>query len=323
MLVRILLVIGLLISLSAGCASGAGPPVSDLPTETVSLAPITGQSAEIPATIIPEKKPKRTPQKPSPAITENMEATVGKNTSATELLTITIVYDNNTYDERLKSAWGFSALVDYHDHTLLFDTGGDGRTLLENMRILGIDPTKIESILLSHTHSDHTGGLGDLLALGAYPSVYLPPSFSASYKKQIGKVAQVIEVTPGLRIAEGMYTTGEMGRSVLEQALVIQTDQGLVIVTGCAHPGIVEIVEKAKTLFDGHVYLVVGGFHLGSESKDKVNAIVEDFRHLGVEKVAPCHCTGDEAIAMFADEYGEDFWGVGAGRVIAIPGGVD
>ena len=241
--------------------------------------------------------------------------------SATESLTITIVYDNNAYDERLKSAWGFSALVAYHDHTLLFDTGGDGRTLVENMRILEIDPTQIESVLLSHAHGDHTGGLSTLLELGARPTVYLPPSFSASFKNQVGKRTEVIEVTPGLSIAEGMFTTGEMGRSIPEQALAIKTEPGLVVVTGCAHPGIVEIVEQAREMFDRPVRLVLGGFHLGGKSKAEIDAILRDFRSLEVELVAPCHCTGDTAIAMFAAEYEEDFIKAGVGKTIVLSEG--
>ncbi len=238
-----------------------------------------------------------------------------------ESLTITIVYDNNAYDARLKLAWGFSALVKYRGHTLLFDTGGDGPTLIENMRILGIDPTQIGRVVLSHAHGDHTGGLNALLESGARPTVYLPASFSASFKDQLGRRTEVIEVTPGLLIAEGIFTTGEMGGSIREQSLVIQTDQGLVVVTGCAHPGIVEIVEQAKTLFDDPVRLVLGGFHLGSKSRAEIDAILIDFRRLGVEQVAPCHCTGDLAIAMFAAEYEEDFIRAGVGKVIVISEG--
>jgi 7,8-dihydropterin-6-yl-methyl-4-(beta-D-ribofuranosyl)aminobenzene 5'-phosphate synthase len=268
--------------------------------------------------VVPEKRSTPTPTKSSAVVTETAEEALETHISATESLTITIVYDNNAYDERLKSAWGFSALVAYHDHTILFDTGGDGPTLVENMRILRIDPTQIESVVLSHAHGDHTGGLSTLLELGARPTVYLPASFSASFKNQVGKRTEVIEVTPGLSIAEGMYTTGEMGRSIPEQALVIKTEPGLVVVTGCAHPGIVEIVEQAREMFDRPVRLVLGGFHLGGKSKAEIDAILRDFRSLKVEQVAPCHCTGDTAIAMFAAEYGEDFIQAGVGRIIGV-----
>ena len=134
------------------------------------------------------------------------------------------------------------------------------------------------------------------------------------------KKVEVIEVTPGLLIAENQYTTGEMGLSIHEQAMVIQTDQGLVIITGCAHPGIVEIIEQSGLMFDEKVRLVLGGFHLGSKSKAEIETILKDFRRLGVEQVAPCHCAGEGAITKFAEEYGENFIRAGVGKVIVLFG---
>ena len=233
-------------------------------------------------------------------------------------LTISIVYNNYSFDRRLETAWGFAALVEYRGHTLLFDTGGDSPTLLSNMGIMGIDPARIQSLALSHEHGDHTGGLNGLLKTGARPTVYLPPSFSARFKRKVGKQTDVIEVTPGQSFADGLYTTGEMHNRIEEQSLVIRTNRGLVIVTGCAHPGIVKIIAQAKALFDDPVRLVMGGFHLRSKSEAEVRAILTDFRRLGVEKVAPSHCTGDHSIAMFAEEYGDDFIRSGAGKIFHV-----
>ena len=127
-----------------------------------------------------------------------------------------------------------------------------------------------------------------------------------------------MQVEPGDSISQGMYTTGAMGGSIREQALVIRTSKELVVVTGCAHPGIVQIVEKAQEMFDGPVYLVMGGFHLGDKSDRQLKGIINAFRDLGVQKVAPYHCTGDKAIARFKAEYGEDFIQAGAGNVIVV-----
>jgi 7,8-dihydropterin-6-yl-methyl-4-(beta-D-ribofuranosyl)aminobenzene 5'-phosphate synthase len=121
-----------------------------------------------------------------------------------------------------------------------------------------------------------------------------------------------------MEIAEGIYTTGEMGRGLVEQALVLVTGQGLVVITGCAHPGIVKIVKRAKEIVSGEVYLVMGGFHLGGAGKRGIESVIADFRRLGVQKAAPCHCTGDRAIGMFAAEYGDDFIKVGVGKVLDI-----
>jgi 7,8-dihydropterin-6-yl-methyl-4-(beta-D-ribofuranosyl)aminobenzene 5'-phosphate synthase len=81
----------------------------------------------------------------------------------------------------------------------------------------------------------------------------------------------------------------------------------------------VDIVRKAKALSDDGVYLVLGGFHLGGKSRKEIEGILSEFRRLGVRKVAPCHCTGDQAIRMFRQEYGEDFIQAGVGKVIRVP----
>ena len=250
---------------------------------------------------------------------EIMETIPSSQENIVEALTITILYDNNPFDERLETAWGFAALVEHRGHTLLFDTGGDGPTLLGNMDILEVEPTRIQSVVLSHAHGDHTEGLAALLEAGIHPTIYLPPSFSASFKQGVAQVTTVVETSLGMALTEDILTTGEMG-GIPEQAMVIRTARGLVVVTGCAHPGIVKVIEEAKSLFDEPVHLVLGGFHLGSANEAELAAILVDFRKLGVEKVAPCHCTGDRAIALFAEEYGEDFIQAGAGKVIQIDG---
>jgi 7,8-dihydropterin-6-yl-methyl-4-(beta-D-ribofuranosyl)aminobenzene 5'-phosphate synthase len=239
-------------------------------------------------------------------------------TEATEKLTITIVYDNNEYDERLKTAWGFSCLVERGNITLLFDTGGDAATLLSNMETLGLDPAEIDIVVLSHIHGDHVGGLEGVLAVNEDTTVYLPGSFPASFKEQVKPHAYVVEVHEPMEIAEGIYTTGELGTGIIEQSLVLVTGQGLVVITGCAHPGVVNIVARAKEITGEEVYLVMGGFHLSSASGALIEGIIEDFRELGVQKVAPCHCSGDLARSIFGREYGEDFIRVGIGSRLEV-----
>jgi 7,8-dihydropterin-6-yl-methyl-4-(beta-D-ribofuranosyl)aminobenzene 5'-phosphate synthase len=235
-----------------------------------------------------------------------------------ELLDITILYDNNTFDDRLRTAWGFSALVRYGETTILFDTGGDAPTLMSNIDILQVDPAGVDVIVLSHIHNDHVGGLDGFLEQASQPTIYLPPSFPSAFKQRISQRTQIVEVDPGQEIVGGAVSTGEMGSSILEQALAIHTREGLVVITGCAHPGIVEIVEKAKEITGEQVHLVLGGFHLGNTPNSEIETIIENFRKLGVKKVAPTHCTGDPAIAKFEDEYGEDFIRAGVGLEIHI-----
>jgi len=233
-------------------------------------------------------------------------------------LTITIIYDNNPHDPSLYDAWGFSALVQHQGKQVLFDTGGNGSIFLGNMQQLKIDSSVIEAVILSHYHGDHTGGLLDMLKLGVKPTVYLLPSFPDRFTHQVSKLTTAIDVTPGQSITETIYTSGEIESAIPEQALAVKTDKELVIITGCAHPGIVRMVETIKSLLNSPVYLVMGGFHLGTLGQRKISAIFEDFRRLGVVKVAPCHCTGSKARAIFADEYGKDYIKIGVGSVIKI-----
>jgi 7,8-dihydropterin-6-yl-methyl-4-(beta-D-ribofuranosyl)aminobenzene 5'-phosphate synthase len=231
---------------------------------------------------------------------------------------ITVVYDNVAYDPRLRTAWGFACLVEAGEKTILFDTGGDGTILLKNMGMLGVDPQRIEVVVLSHIHGDHTGGLEGLLGTDVRPTVYLPRSFPSDFKSRVRTKTDVVEVAGAAKIAEGVYTTGEMGSGIIEQALVVQTSRGLVVVTGCAHPGIAEMMARAAEIGGDEVYVVLGGFHLGGASQARVEEIIAEFRRLDVETVAPSHCTGDNAMRLFHEAYGQDFIASGAGQAIEI-----
>jgi 7,8-dihydropterin-6-yl-methyl-4-(beta-D-ribofuranosyl)aminobenzene 5'-phosphate synthase len=250
--------------------------------------------------------------------TEETPQVMTKEKTESPSFTITILYNNIEYDPSLEAAWGFSALVERNGVKLLFDTGGDGAILTRNMAALDVDPGQIQSVILSHIHGDHTGGLNALLDVGMQPTVYILPSFPVSFKNAVKQRTNLVEVEPGQPIAEGVLTTGEMGTNIPEQALILRTDHGMVILTGCAHPGIVQIVEQAIMLTNDPVYLVMGGFHLGGASTSQIASIVDKFKKLGVEKVAPSHCTGDQAMNMFRDEYGDDFIESGVGFTIVI-----
>jgi 7,8-dihydropterin-6-yl-methyl-4-(beta-D-ribofuranosyl)aminobenzene 5'-phosphate synthase len=236
-------------------------------------------------------------------------------------VTFTIVYDNNGYDPELQTAWGFACLVETGEATVLFDTGGDGPTLLNNMSRLGIAPLTIEAVVLSHIHGDHVGGLTGLLDAGARPTVYVPAVFPASFKNSVLVRTDLVEVTGPMEIRPGLHTTGEVGSAIVEQALAVETEDGLVVVTGCAHPGVVEMVDRAIEVFGGDVLLVMGGFHLGSATQGQIEGVIDGFRHLGVQTVAPCHCTGDRARQLLAESFGSDYVVAGVGRVITIGGG--
>ena len=232
---------------------------------------------------------------------------------------ITIVYDNYEFGENLKTGWGFSCLVELENKTILFDTGGDSETLLSNMEKLKIDPKDFDIIVLSHIHGDHTGGLTGVLKKNPDVTVYIPKSFPDSFKDEIKSYgASFVDVSDATKIFDGVYTTGELGTWIKEQSLIIKTEKGLVVITGCAHPGIVNIVRKAKEIIKEDLYLVTGGFHLGGASDADLMQIINAFRELDVKKVGPCHCSGDRCRELFEEEYKDDFIEVGVGKEIKI-----
>ncbi len=234
-------------------------------------------------------------------------------------VTITVIYDNNPHQEGLEAAWGFSCLVEGTEKTILFDTGGNGSILLRNMEKLEIRPDDIDLVVLSHIHGDHVGGLFAFLEKNHEVTLYLPKSFPTSFKNDVKKYgAKVIEVQEPIKICEHVYSSGDIEGRIREQSLFIQSDNGLIVITGCAHPGIVKIVQKAKTVLKEEVLFVMGGFHLGGESQSRLESIVSDFRKLGVQYVGPCHCSGDTARQVFQKEYQNKFIPVGVGTVITL-----
>jgi 7,8-dihydropterin-6-yl-methyl-4-(beta-D-ribofuranosyl)aminobenzene 5'-phosphate synthase len=234
-----------------------------------------------------------------------------------ENIEITIIYDNNEFQKNLKTGWGFSCLVRTDAATILFDTGGETSLLMENMQKLNINPQEIELIFLSHLHGDHTGGIYGFLEANPAVTVYLPKSFPNDFKVQLANYgAKTAEVTGSVKIAEKVYSTGEMGSDIVEQSLIIQTSKGLIVITGCAHPGIVKIIQRAKELFAEPVLFVMGGFHLGGESTERLASIIASFKSLGVLYAAPCHCSGDPARREFSREYGDKYLNLGVGRII-------
>jgi 7,8-dihydropterin-6-yl-methyl-4-(beta-D-ribofuranosyl)aminobenzene 5'-phosphate synthase len=234
-------------------------------------------------------------------------------------ISITIVYDNNSFIKELQSDWGFSCFIKGIEKTILFDTGTDGNILLSNMEKLGIGPKEIEIVLLSHIHGDHTGGLWEFLKRNSNVTVYVPNSFPEDFKKKIKSYgAEYIDVSKNIEVCKNVYSTGELGTSIKEQSLVIETEKGLIVITGCAHPGIVEIVRSSMESSGKEVYLVFGGFHLISHSKREIKEIIKEFREISIIKAGPCHCSGETAREMFKEEYGEDFVEIGVGKVIEI-----
>ncbi len=278
-----------------------------------------------------ESAPPATPSGPTPAPadsplptaspappTDALEPASPPATQGRPELRISIVYDNTVYEPGLGSAWGFAAYLEYGEHTLLFDTGGNGGLLMSNMEKMGLDLQAVEAIVLSHIHGDHTDGLVPLLKKGIRPTVYVPAAFPDEFKDEVLSYTDLVEVHGAAEILPGLYSTGQLGMGIREQALVVETSEGLVVITGCAHPGIVKMVGAASRLVEDDIELVVGGFHLEGMQENRVMSIINNFRDMGVRQVCPTHCTGEEAIALFVREYGDGFLEGGVGRVIGV-----
>jgi len=224
------------------------------------------------------------------------------------------VYDNYQINPELTTDWGFATIIKTPQELILFDTGGDSKILLSNMKKLGINPSSIKKIVISHIHGDHVGGLKGFLERNNNVTVFILSSFPQSIKNMIiQKGAKFVEISVPRKISDFVYTTGEIYGPPEEQALIIDSKKGLIIITGCAHPGIVNVVKRAKGLMKkDKVYLVLGGFHHPPIS------CIKEFKELQVEKVAPSHCTGDLVREAFRKEYKENFIEYGVGKIIEI-----
>ncbi len=293
-----------LILLCAGCSPAAPETTPDL--------------TQIP-TPIREQLTLHASVTPSPAPTGPVRLTPSPKPEQSPAVTLTIVYDNQAYEPELRGDWGFACLIERSTDTVLFDTGASGALLLDNLASLGHTPQEIDAVVLSHAHKDHTGGLTALLDAGAVPTVYLPATFPEAFKRQIEARASLVQVSEPGELRPGFFSTGPLGTSIPEQALAVQTPAGPVVVTGCAHPGVELLAQQALAAVDGKgATLLIGGLHLDSTSAQEVDRIITALQALGVQRVAPCHCTGTQAQHRFAAAYGTDYHSVRAGWTLTL-----
>jgi len=233
--------------------------------------------------------------------------------------TFTVVYDNNPFNPALKTDWGFSCFIEGSQKNLLFDTGAHGDLLLSNLKELSIDPQDIEIVVLSHFHKDHTSGLSALLKENPELTVYVPDFFPTQFKDSIKQAgASYVDIKSFQKIQENVYTSGVISGWINEQSLIVDSKKGLVLITGCAHPRIVNIIKRVKDLTKKDIFLVFGGFHLTGFEDHEIEEIIRSFKQMGVKKVGPSHCSGKEARSLFEQAYGNDYVSIGAGKKITV-----
>ena len=199
---------------------------------------------------------------------------------------ITIVYDNTTTKKGMIEDWGWSCLIETEERNILFDTGGNGKILLENLVNLNIDPKSIDDVVISHSDFDHIGGLSTFLCSNQDAIVHIPISF-----RGIRYPNEVKYYNKPTKIYENIFLTGELDKR--EQSMAIKTEKGLVLIIGCGHPGVRKIIDSISKF--GNVYAIIGGLHGFNEFEILHN----------IEKVCPSHCTRyKEKIKMlYPDKY--------------------
>lgn len=275
--------------------------------------------------------------------------------------------------------WGFAALVEADGYKVLFDTGMRPDTVLKNAAELGLDLSTVDTVILSHNHFDHTGGLitlrrslkstspSALQVAHVGDGIFLPRKLddAAVGKSLIPKelVVDVLDVREEYKaeggrfivhdkpheLHPGIWITGPIPRNHPEknwspvmhierngsleedtipedQALVIHTSKGLVVVAGCGHAGIVNTMEYAREIVPKRpVHAVLGGFHLLALMDEKVDWTGGKMREFGVEHILGAHCTGINAVQLLRDSalLGRDTSVVGAvGSVFTLGEGI-
>lgn len=264
-------------------------------------------------------------------------------------LRITTLSENTAGMGEFLAEWGLSILIETDSLKILLDTG-TSISAVHNAEALGIDLSKIDKIVLSHGHYDHTGGLRNMLGkmrkeveIIAHPDIW-----QAKYHRRKGDPERYIGIPfryeeleslgahfrltkEPVVLGESILTTGEVpmvteyetvdaglffkDNSIFkpdpvmdDQAIIIKTDSGLVIVLGCAHRGMINTIYHAQKISrTTEVQAVIGGSHLIGASEERLWQTITALKELGVQKLGLCHCTDLPIISVMAQEFGENF----------------
>lgn len=238
-------------------------------------------------------------------------------------LEIQIIFDNTSAREDLRRGWGFSALIDFRGHRILFDAGSDPILLLEHLELMQIDPKSIEHAIISHEHGDHLRGVYWLFEKNPDLKVHFLDCFPEEAFRRAKAMKMVPHrITGPFELTPGIFSTGIVDGLPSEQSLVIETSLGPVMLVGCSHPGIVKLVKtvQEQRQKDSIRYLL-GGFHLLRTDAQEIKQTINQLQDLNVQAVSPAHCSGDLATEMFQTLYGPQFHAPGVGRRIVIDKG--
>lgn len=231
--------------------------------------------------------------------------------------TIKIIYDNCKAYEGFQEGWGFSCLIDLGERKILFDTGADSQAFFSNLQKLNVQCNEITDVIYSHKHADHIAGFEEVIKkLKANTRLFLPKKFPS---KKLPETIKNEIIEDFKEIDSGIYSLVLKGGFLLyEQALIVKVKKGLVIITGCAHPGIIQILQEVQKRLQQPIHCVLGGFHLFRHKESQIDEIVNQFKNLKVKIAAPCHCTGDLAIDRFHQAFQGSFYKIGTGTILTL-----
>lgn len=233
--------------------------------------------------------------------------------------TISIIYDNYVFLEGTSSDWGFSVLIDGLEKKLIFDTGTKPEIFEANIKKTGLNASATDILVISHEHGDHTGGIPAFVKMKTGIPIIIPHSFSSNFKTRVtGYGLKPLLVDGPSEICSNLYSSGVFDYKIAEHSLVLDTKKGLVVITGCAHPGIIAMVRKIKADFNKNIYMVMGGFHLMNKSEAETRDIIAEMKQLGVVRCGATHCTGDMQIGMFRQAFGDNYVEMGTGNRIVV-----
>ncbi len=231
-----------------------------------------------------------------------------------------VLYDNRAVGG-FEPDWGFSLLVELEEESILFDTGAKPEILKKNMKSAGVDPREINCVFISHNHWDHIGGLPCLLEVNREFEIYIPEVDCFKIEENIPDSVVCVPVSAPTYISERALSTGVMPTGMEEpaeeQSLVVFSRFGPVLITGCSHPGIVDIARRAVSLTGEEIFLTIGGFHLYRSTEDEIYSVAEELKKF-TRFIAPCHCTGENGIEIFRETWKDHFIEAKAGVEIPL-----
>jgi 7,8-dihydropterin-6-yl-methyl-4-(beta-D-ribofuranosyl)aminobenzene 5'-phosphate synthase len=242
---------------------------------------------------------------------------------------------------------------------ILMDAGPPPDVALQNANVMKADIHSLDAIVISHGHYDHAGGLIQILrSIGrptlvvVHPLAFVPkfaykPNLTfigAEFNHESVRDAGGVLLTArnSVPIATGVIASGEIPRETDfekvegfwtvaterflqdmmtdDQSVVVNVrEKGLVIISGCAHAGIINTVRNAQKIAGTEdICAIVGGFHLADASDEKIEATLDQLSRIQPKRLYPCHCTGSRAMNRFLDSFGERLVAVRTGDVIKL-----